>query len=86
MTLSLKQLNDVCLLNSDDKSKLCRYLINDELDQNKWHCQKLRPNIKSKIDHDILIAKHRKEMMVSIGDNCSGYPLLRNITQGYDLD
>lgn len=85
MTLSLKQLSDVCLLNSTDKSKSCRYLVNDELDENKWHCQKLRPNIKSKIDHDLFIAKHKKEVVAS-GDNCAGYPLLRHITQGYDLD
>lgn len=85
MTLSAKQLSDVCLLNSLDKSKSCRYLVNDELNENKWHCQKLIPNIKSKIDHDIMIAKHRKEIVPS-GDNCMGYPLLRNIAQGYDLD
>lgn len=78
MTLSSNQLNDICLLNSDDSSKTCRYLKNDELERDKWYCQKLNVLTKSKIDKNIRHLSFK-------GDNCSGYPLLKHITQGYDV-
>lgn len=82
MTLSNNHLNDVCLLNSEDKTKMCRYLMNDELDSNRWHCQKLKPIAKKRIDYEV----DRNLGIVPSGDNCQGYPILKNITQGYDLD
>lgn len=85
MTLTLNQLQDVCLLDHPDKSRVCRYLISDELDENKWYCQKLRPNIKLTIDHDVFLSK-KINANIAQGDNCPGYPFLRNIQQGYDLD
>jgi hypothetical protein len=59
--------------------------VEDELDENKWYCQKLRPNIKSRIDGGVSIAKKRK-IIAPCGDNCQGYLFLRNINQGYDVD
>lgn len=78
MTLSLNQLNDICLLNSEDSSKTCRYLKNDELEEDKWYCQKLNISMKNKIDKNIGNLRFK-------GDNCSGYPLLKHIAQGYDI-
>jgi hypothetical protein len=93
MTLTQKQLEDICLINSDDKSKTCRYLSNDELDENKWYCQKLRHKMKSKIDDDVFISlqRHRNispsgSPLFPCGDNCQGYPMLKHIQQGYDID
>ena len=88
MTLSARHLKDICLLDSTDKNKTCRYLRNDELDENKWYCQKLQQHIKSKIDKNIMAMKRRVSGSLSInmpsGDNCSGYPLLKHVVQGYD--
>lgn len=90
MTLSYKHLKDVCLLELDD-SKTCRYLYNDDLDENKWYCCKLKEDLKSKVDKEInsfisrsdlkSLEKSKKPM----GDNCSGYPILKTISQGYDV-
>lgn len=82
MSLSSKQLTDVCLLGHNDITKTCKYLRNDELDSSKWHCQKLIPEIKSKIDYQVEISLKK----VPLGDNCKGYPILKNIIQGYDKD
>ena len=81
--LSLKHLVDVCLLGSSNKIKTCRYLRNDELDENKWYCQKLQPNSKSKIDKQVDCDSGSE---IPCGNNCPGYPLLKHITQGYDVD
>lgn len=83
MTLTYKQLRDVCLIESTDNTKVCRYLSQDELDQNKWYCQKLNLIMKSKIDRNVLFDIKGE---VASGNNCAGYPLLRNIKQGYDVD
>lgn len=81
MTLSAKHLKDVCLLGFSNKSKTCRYLRNDELDSSKWHCQKLMPQIREKIDMEV----NMSDSSHPSGDNCSGYPILKNIVQGYDV-
>jgi hypothetical protein len=90
MTLSARHLQDVCLLGEADKNKTCRYLRNDDLDESKWYCQKLQQRIKSKIDKNILAMKERVGSSLSInmpsGDNCSGYPLLKHVVQGYDVN
>ena len=49
--LSLKQLDDVCLV-SDKGSGRCRYLTQDEVDPQKFYCLKLSPKSK-KIDEEI---------------------------------
>lgn len=90
MTLSQKQLKEVCMLNGG--SKTCRYLYNDELDSSKWYCSKLRPIEKTKIDISIdqfvFDCKKRKidakKVGRPMGDNCEGYLLLKNIKQGFD--
>lgn len=89
MSLSPKHLKDVCLLGQADSSLTCRYLRNDELDPSKWHCQKLIPHLKDKIDNEIdnYLENNQRAGLRSpspSGDNCKGYPVLKNIIQGYD--
>lgn len=86
MTLTSKQLKDICLLNHPDRSRTCRYLHQDELDEGKWYCQKLRSEAKAKIDTNLDPLKNRASVNVPMGDNCPGYPLLKHIEQGYDVD
>lgn len=91
MSLSKKQLTDYCQLHGG--SGMCRYLDQDETDYTKWNCWKHRTLDKKKIDAkvDQRIADCLKlgldpmQQGYPIGDNCSGYPLLRNIEQGYDV-
>lgn len=90
MPLSQKHLNEVCMINCG--SKTCRYLYNDELDSNSWHCNKLRPIEKSKIDKKINEHSRNKESKKKLGitktipegDNCPGFLVLKSIKQGYD--
>lgn len=90
MSLSKKQLQDVCMLYSG--SQMCRYLSQDDADPSKWNCLKHRPIEKKKIDDKIdqFLAECKKKGIdatkqhVPLGDNCGGYPLLKNIEQGYD--
>lgn len=86
MTLSQKHLEDVCLLRCSDKAKICRYLRNDELDASKWYCQKLHELSKTRIDSETERSIDKKARGVPMGDNCKGYPVLKNIVQGYDVD
>jgi hypothetical protein len=83
LTLTPRHVTDVCLLGHIDKSHTCRYLSQDDLQDGKWYCQKLRPVEKEKIDEKIEKMKGAKN--VPVGDNCSGYPLLKHVDQGYDL-
>lgn len=80
MTLSSSHLQDICLLGFQDPSRTCRYLRNDELDPSKWHCQKLLPQVKIRIDAEVDSA----DKSFPCGDNCQGFPILKNIVQGYD--
>lgn len=82
MTLSRNHLEDICLLGHSDITKTCRYLRNDELDPSKWHCQKLLQGVRPKVDYLVEISMKK----VPSGDNCPGYPILKNIVQGYDND
>jgi len=90
MALSLKQLQDVCLFNSGNY-KRCRYLAQDDLDPTKWYCVK-KSSKKEEIDDEasIFLAELKKKNMdprkqgVPLGDNCSGYPILKHVIQGYD--
>lgn len=89
MSLSPKHLKDVCLLGHSNSFFTCRYLRNDELDPSKWHCQKLIPYLKEKTDKEIddcFESNQRGGFRSSFpsGDNCEGYPVLKNIVQGYD--
>jgi len=90
MALSLKQLQDVCLLYVNDSRK-CKYLAEDDSDKNLHYCLK-KSSKKIEIDDesvDLLndlkkkgINPHSQGM--PLGDNCPGYPILRYIKQGYD--
>jgi hypothetical protein len=90
--LTLPQLKDVCLY--FQHSKQCRYLKQDDSDYNKWYCLKLKPQEKNMIDKKLseTVAKDKanridpKKQGYPLGDNCGGYPLLKFVNQGYDLD
>lgn len=87
--LSSKQLKDVCLLNMN--SRQCRYLAEDDSEPNKFYCLKKSPKSK---DVDVEVEDFMQEMRrkgkdpkkehTPIGNNCSGYPILRYKEQGYD--
>lgn len=89
--LSLKQLQDICLV-SDTSYQKCRYLSQDETDYTKWYCLKRSPkaaDIDSELD-DFVRDSNKKGRNplndnVPLGDNCAGYPILRHIQQGYDV-
>ena len=90
--LSQKQLADVCLLYTGNERQ-CRYLEEDGRTWD-WHCTKLRAVTKNK--RDATCATFLSECQtkgidpqkqgVPLGDNCSGYPILKHLEQGYDVD
>jgi hypothetical protein len=93
--LSLPQLQHVCLIYGDtagNMAKKCRYLKEDQTNWQKFHCLKLKPVEKAKIDAKLaqVLADFKKQGLnpatqtVPQGDNCAGYPVLKNIQQGYD--
>ena len=90
--LTNSHLNDVCLLYNDSGNQ-CRYLGEDR--QNwAWHCLKHHPTKKTEIDVEIkkMLDECSKKgsdphaQGLSCGDNCSGYPRLKHMRQGYDVD
>jgi len=91
MPLSLKQLQDVCLLYASDYRR-CRYLGQDENDPSIWQC--LKKSLKKK-EIDDEAADYLKELKkkgidpktqgIPLGDNCSGYPIFKYLKQGYDV-
>lgn len=93
MVLSDKQLKDVCMLWGGDY-RTCRYLRDDDQDYGKYYCYKLRATEKKKIDLKVreFLRDCKKKKIdpatqnVPLGDNCSGYPILKVIQQGYDCD
>lgn len=88
--LSLKQLSDVCLYNTDDSDR-CRYLARDDTDTTKWYCVK-KSSKKSTIDDEVadFLKNMEKKGLdprkqgVPLGDNCDGYLILKHVSQGYD--
>lgn len=90
--LTPKQLADVCLLYSGNV-KQCRYLEEDPSNW-KFFCIKLSPNAKKKKDSTIAQflteCQHKgidpTKQGIAMGDNCSGYPIMKNSQQGYDTD
>ena len=90
MPLSLKQLQDVCLLYSRDSRK-CKYVAQDDTDSSMWFCLK-KSSKRAEIDDeaDDLLKDLKKKgtdprkQGAPLGDNCEGYPILRYIKQGYD--
>ncbi len=90
MPLSKKQLSDVCLSNGGVNK--CRYLSAVAGTWGQYECLKLSGQ-KKVIDGEVLdtLAKLKAhgqdptKQKAPLGDNCQGYPLLRHITQGYDV-
>jgi len=90
MPLSLRQLQDVCLIYANDSRK-CRYLAQDDTNSSVWYCLK-KSSKKSEVDdetNDYLRDLKKKgvdprKQGTPLGDNCDGYPILRYIKQGYD--
>ena len=90
--LSEKQLENVCLLNCKTYEK-CRYLKQDENDYTKFYCQKLMAegrqldkDLETFVELTTKFGKDPRKDNVPMGDNCSGYPVLKHIKQGYDCD
>jgi hypothetical protein len=91
MALTLKQVNDVCLI--DGGHKECRYLEDDENMSGKFFCKKKSPD-KKHIDD--LVSEYLHECKVNgddpidggvaLGDNCGGYLCFKDIPQGYDVE
>jgi len=92
MALTQKQLQDVCLMFQHGQQ--CRYLDEDTDDGgNVVHvCRKQSP-LKAVIDDEIdLFMDDMKKngqdptaQGVALGDNCSGYTVLKSKPQGYDV-
>lgn len=91
MPLSLKQIQDVCLLGQG--AAQCRFL-GEDVDK-KYYCLKLNQSSKSEINEEVdgnFIKPQRAKGVdpttagVPIGNNCSGYRILKVKMQGYDLD
>lgn len=90
MPLSLRQIQDVCLIYSNDSRK-CRYLAQDDSNPSVYYCLK-KSSKKAEIDdetNDYLKDQKKKgadprKQATPLGDNCEGYPILRYIKQGYD--
>jgi len=90
--LSLQQLADVCLAN-DSGSNRCRFLHQDPSELAKFFCLKMSPKAKiiEQSVSDFIVDKKRRGQdpyaeNMPLGDNCEGYPVMRNILQGYDQD
>lgn len=92
MALTLKQVNDVCLLGGG--SGQCRYLAEDENVDGKFYCLKLVAQQRPEIDGEVadFIKKNKDRgidphsMGLPLGDNCGGYRFLKAKMQGYDID
>jgi hypothetical protein len=93
MSLSKKQLKDVCCLGL--KNLQCRYLEEDSGDSGDliYICKKKSPDkkiIDSEITDFLNMLKIRgqdpKQQTVALGDNCQGFMPFKNKTQGYDIE
>lgn len=92
MSLSKKQLKDVCCLGL--RNLQCRYLDEDISDSGDviYICKKKSPDKKT-IDSEIIdflnMLKVRgqdpKHQTVALGDNCQGFMPFKNKIQGYDI-
>ena len=89
--LSDLQLKNVCLAYNTDSSR-CRYLCQDDNNWNQYYCLK-KCSKKAEIDVEIadFIEETRKKNKdpykenIPLGNNCSGYPIMKYIQQGYDV-
>lgn len=91
--LTRAQLEHVCLLYQD--AKQCRYL-KDDITYNAviWVCCKHNSALKKEADYfaEEAIKEFKAQGSdpnsgdIPLGDNCSGYPILKYLKQGYDVD
>ncbi len=92
MPLSPKHLSDVCLAYSG--AKACRFLATDDANTQVCFCLKKvkakQTIINLQVDKFIkkVQADGRDPMTQNrpLGDNCKGYPALKTVKQGYDVD
>jgi len=92
MALTKKQLKDVCLLYGNEQQ--CRYL-DEDIDDNGDICNvcKKQSVYKKIIDDEVddFLAEMKKNGQdpmaqgVPLGDNCTGYIVLKSKSQGYDV-
>lgn len=92
MALTPNQLKDVCMLNGGTLQ--CRYLDEDVDDKGNvvYVCKKIAPDRKI-IDEELVdfyndmqkTGQDPDKQGVPLGDNCSGYVVLKLKPQGYDV-
>jgi hypothetical protein len=86
--LSKKQVENYCLPYAGYTR--CRYLSEDDNDFSKFYCLK-KSHKKKDIDEEIqllfddLKGKKLDDKNIAVGDNCSGFIVLKNIEQGFDV-
>ena len=92
MALTQKQLKDVCMIWGG--SSQCRYLDEDlDDDGNIVHVCKKKSSYKDIIDDEFVewLSEQKKngqdpyKSQAPMGDNCSGYVILKTKPQGYDV-
>lgn len=88
--LSKKQVTNVCLA-SLGGNLACRYLADNFVSGSFClKCSKLHKTaIDNQVNEAVRMCKKTNfpldQTGLPIGDNCPGYPLLKNISQGYDV-
>lgn len=89
--LTLPQVRDVCL--SYQGADQCRYLSYDDTTGNQICLKKVAAKkdiidkqIKKFIEKAVAQGQDPKQMGRALGDNCKGYPPLKTVKQGYDID
>ena len=88
--LSKQQLDKYCLPHGGHLK--CIYLAQDDVNHDKFYCLKKSPK-KSVVDKEHaevlqLLKKKNKDPKVqglALGNNCTGFLLLKNVTQGFDV-
>lgn len=90
--LSQKHLTDVCLIHSG--AKACRFLSFDDTDPQVCFCLK-KVQVKRTIIN-LQVDKFIKKVHAdgrdpnaqnrALGNHCKGYPALKTVKQGYDID
>jgi hypothetical protein len=85
MPLTTLHVLNVCKVGTDTQ---CKYLHEDDLDINMYHCLKLsgqrkyidefKPTRQDSNNHNRNVTDYSKN------DNCAGYPILRDLEVGYD--
>lgn len=88
MSLTLNQIEHVCLI-TDTDGKKCRYLACDQTkNRNEWICLKKTLNkvkIDKQVEEFILSNKNyilNMQDIPPLGDNCKGFPVMRYLKQG----